>query len=348
MDQDWDIPDDVILKNYNVNEYELDNFEFPCEKMLIIKEDLPNKKTSILHKHPPSLISRKLFPFCFWYINKSDKKENDNLIEITKNVIYKLFKIKNIEVYLIEGSKEKDRLRVICPDVYVDVISAKDIRAIILRDLGYKISSNIIPVLMYEVSVLPTIFLPRLWDMALNKWESYQHYSCYDKDLKTEEIEKFMITWSNENDKKLTEFSDDYVEYLILKKSENENNQSYVLEDEELVTISIGDSEISDEIKKEVGDNLDKCTSWFKKYHPDSGIRMIKKLGNDILLLDFTKSKQKCRLCDLVHLSNRQYLTYSIKSEKAFYHCHDNNASNKKHVISFKKQKRGSSVISAV
>ena len=75
---------------------------------------------------------------------------------------------------------------------------------------------------------------------------------------------------------------------------------------------------------------------------------MIKKLGNDILLLDFTKSKQKCRLCDLVHLSNRQYLTYSIKSEKAFYHCHDNNASNKKHVISFKKQKRGSSVISAV
>jgi hypothetical protein len=157
-----------------------------------------------------------------------------------------------------------------------------------------------------------------------------------------------MITWSIENDKELTEFSDEYIAYLTLRKNENGDTQTYVLEDEELVTVSIGDAEISDEIKKEVGTNLDKCVEWFKKYHPDSGIRMIKRLGNDVLLLDFTKSKQKCRLCDLVHLSNRQYLTYSVKSEKAFYHCHDSNASNKNHVISFKKQKRGSSINSSV
>jgi hypothetical protein len=344
-----DKPDDLIFENTEQDEDGLDDFEVPSEEMLTISKDLPEKKTGVLHNHPPSLISRKSFPFCFWYINQADEKEQEELIQITKNVIDKLFKIENIEVYLIEGIKEKDRLRVICPDVYVDVISAKDIRSLILRDLGYKTFSNIIPVLIYEVSVLPTIFLPRLWDMGLKKWESYQHYSCLNKkDLKTEQLEKFMITWSQENDKELTELSDDYVAFLTLRKSENGDTQTYVLEDEELVTVSIGDSEISDEIKKEVGNNLDKCVEWFKKYHPDSGIRMIKRLGNDVFLLDFTKSKQKCRLCNLVHLSNRQYLTYSVKSEKAFYHCHDSDASNKKHVISFKKQKRGSSIVSAV
>ena len=362
-----DITDDVIFENtehqkakpFDIrhgalrqgehDEDGLDDFEVPSEEMLTISKDLPEKKTGVLHNHPPSLISRKSFPFCFWYINQADEKEHEELIQITKNVIDKLFKIENIEVYLIEGSKEKDRLRVICPDVYVDVITAKDIRSLILRDLGYKTFSNIIPALIYEVSVLPTIFLPRLWDMGLNKWESYQYYSCLNKkDLKTEQLEKYMITWSLENDKELTEFSDDYVAFLTLRKSENGYTQTYVLEDEELVTVSIGDAEISDEIKKEVGNNLDKCVEWFKKYHPDSGIRMIKRLGNDVFLLDFTKSKQKCRLCNLVHLSNRQYLTYSVKSEKAFYHCHDSDASNKKHVISFKKQKRGSSIVSAV
>jgi hypothetical protein len=352
IEKEWDVPDDVIFENTKNGEQDedgLDDFEVPSEEMLTISKDLPEKKTGVLHNHPPSLISRKSFPFCFWYINQADEKEQEELIQITKNVIYKLFKIENIEVYLIEGSKEKDRLRVICPDVYVDVISAKDIRSLILRDLGYKTFSNIIPALIYEVSVLPTIFLPRLWDMGLKKWESYQNYSCLNKkDLKTEQLEKFMITWSRENDNDLTELSDDYVAFLTLRKSENGDTQTYVLEGGELVTVSIGDAEISDKIKKEVGNNFDKCVEWFKKYHPDSGIRMIKRLGDDVFLLDFTKSKQKCRLCNLVHLSNRQYLTYSVKSEKAFYHCHDSDASNKKHVISFKKQKRGSSIVSAV
>jgi hypothetical protein len=355
-EQEWDVPDDVIFENKTNTEYIIeqnkdwsDDFEVPDEEMLFASKDLDEKRIDVCVKHPPSFISRKSFPFCFWYINYSDEKEHDKLIEITKDIIDKLFKITNIKVYLIEGSMEKDRIRVICPDVYVDVITAKDIRSLILRDLGYKTFSNIIPVLIYEVSVSPVIFLPRLWDMGLKKWESYQHYSCLNKkELKTEQLEKFMIIWSHENDTELTEFSDNYLEFLTLRKSENGDNQTCVLEDDELVSVSIGDSEISDEIKKEVGNNLDKCVEWFKKYHPDSGIRMIKKLGDDVFLLDFSKSKQKCRLCNLVHLSNRQYLTYSVKNEKAFYHCHDSDASNKKHVISFKKHKRGSSIVSAV
>ena len=39
----------------------------------------------------------------------------------------------------------------------------------------------------------------------------------------------------------------------------------------------MGDKVISNEIKKEVGDNLDKTIEWFKKYHSDSGLRVIKR-----------------------------------------------------------------------
>ena len=294
-------------------------------------------------------VLRKSFPFCFWYFSYSDNKELTKIKQITLDVIKKLFYVDNeFEIYLIKSNKEKDRIRVICPDIYVNSQIAKDLRSLILRDLGYKIISNIIPVLMYEVPEIPTILLPRIWDMGLNKWESNQNFSCIlHPKLITEEIEKLMSKWSVYNSsQELTEFSNEYVEYLKIKDSNTDS--SSVLEEEELVSVSIGDNVISSDIKKEFGNNLDKCIEWFKKYHPDSGLRMIKKLGetNEVFVLDFTKSKHKCRLCDLVHLSNRQYLTYSNKSKKAFYHCYDSNAKDKKHVISFKKPKKGSEVIS--
>ena len=266
---------------------------------------------------------------------------NDNfqkLKQVTTSVIQKLLLIDNIEIYIIKGNKEKDRVRVICPNVYVNCQISKDLRSLILRDLDYKVISNIIPVLMYEVPTTPSILLPRVWDMGLDKWESYQTYSCFlHQNLKTEDIETSMLKWSN-NVSNLTEFTEDYIEYLKVKDTD-----SNVLE--ELVAVSIGDSVISDEFKKDIGVNLDKCIEWFKKYHPDTGLRSIKKLGDDnVYLLDFTKSKNKCRLCDLVHLSNRQYLTYSNKSKKAFYHCYDSDAKDKKYIISFQKPKKGSEV----
>ena len=338
-----DLPDNIFTNSKNDIDFEVPYDIFSEKPKKVISNEEKNQELRVV-----PFVLRKSFPFCFWYISHADDKEIIKLKKIILNVIQKILDVKDdCEIYLIRGNKEKDRIRIICPYIFVDSQISKDLRSLILRDLGYKIISNIIPVLIYEVPITPTILLPRIWDMGLDKWESYQTYSCIlHQTLKTEEIEKLMLKWSvYESSQKLTVFTDKYIDYLKIKDS-----SSNVLEEEELVAILIGDSVISDEIKKEFGNNLDNCIEWFKKYHPDSGLRLIKKIGEDseVFILDFTKSKQKCRLCDLVHLSNRQYLTYSIKSEKAFYHCHDSNASNKKHVNSFKKQKRGSSIISAV
>ena len=338
-----DLPDNIFTNSKNDIDFEVPYDIFSEKPKKVISNEEKNQELRVV-----PFVLRKSFPFCFWYISHADDKEIIKLKKIILNVIQKILDVKDdCEIYLIRGNKEKDRIRIICPDIFVDSQISKDLRSLILRDLGYKIISNIIPVLIYEVPITPTILLPRIWDMGLDKWESYQTYSCIlHQTLKTEEIEKLMLKWSvYESSQKLTVFTDKYIDYLKIKDS-----SSNVLEEEELVAILIGDSVISDEIKKEFGNNLDNCIEWFKKYHPDSGLRLIKKIGEDseVFILDFTKSKHKCRLCDLIHLSNRQYLTYSNKSKKAFYHCYDSNAKDKKHVISFQQKKRGADVVSVM
>ena len=306
-----------------------------------IPEDIFDEKTEVKENifNDTPFISRNTFPFCFYYYSY----DPNNIENITRNIIKKLLDIDNYEIYLIIGNKEKDRIRVICPTVYVNCQIAKDIRSLILQELGYPNISGIIPVLLYEIYINPTILMTRIFDFGINKWESYQTFSCIlHPNLKTEEIEKKLGNFSNYN-QKLTKFTDEYINFLNIR----DKNQN-VLE-EELFCISIGDNKIPDDIKKEVGENLDKSIDWFKKVHPDSILRMIKRIGdidNQLFLLDFTKSKHKCRLCNLIHISNRQYVTYSNKSKKAFYHCYDNESKDKKHIISFQKPKRGSEVVS--
>ena len=343
--------DDELSNNIPSNhcdyDDELSNFEIPDEllkeqpKKLIISDE----KIQELMKIP--FILRKTFPFCFWYISYIEDNELDEIKKITLNVIELLLKINNDnDIYIIRCKKEMDRVRIICPNIYVNSQISKDIRSLILRDLGYKVSSNIIPVLQYEAPISPTILQPRVWDMGLNKYESHKEYTCLlHKNLKTEEIEKLMLKFSiYDSSKELTKFSEEYIEYLETKDiNSNKNN---LLDEEELISFSIENNIISKEIKQEFGKNLDKCIKWFNIYHPDSILRNIKKLGeNEIFLLDFTKSKHKCNLCNLVHNSNRQYLTYSKKSKKAFYHCYDTEAVNKKNEISFKDPKIGSETI---
>lgn len=333
-----DVPEELMIEE----EDDMCDFEIPSG----ISENKTTKTTKTTSKTDNSneilpLSVRKSFPFCFWYFS-SDQKGFEKLKTISQDVIKKLFDVEDVDIYLIQGNKEKDRIRVVCPGVYVTVNNAKDIRSLILRDLGHKVISNIIPALLYEVPSNPTIFMHRIWDMGLGKWESYQTYSCFNHpELKTEKIENLLEEWGK-SDKDVTSFTEEYKEYLSLSQGEN----SLILDNDELVTLGLDDKEISEEIKKEVGDNLDKCIEWFKKYHPDTALRAIKRLGDSVFFLDFTKSKNKCRLCNLVHLSNRQYLTYSNKSKNAFYHCYDNDAEGKKHVISFKKQKKAAGIVS--
>lgn len=312
---DFDIPDDIKKSNVDDN-----------------KETVTDSDKNKICNLP--LMMRKSFPFCFLYF-LNDEDELEELKQKTIDTVKKLFDVEDVDIYLIQGNKEKDRLRVICPNIHVNISIAKDLRSLILRDLGYKFSSNKIPVLMYEAPSSPIIFMCRLWDMGLNKWETYQSYYCLNnKNLKTEQIEKLLIKW-NETDEDISNFTEEYNTYLSLSVE----GEPLILENDKLVSVILDDKNISDDIKKEIGNNFEKCIEWFKKYHPDTSLRAIKKLNDDRFHFDFTKSKNKCRLCDLIHLSNRQYLTYSKNNEKVFYHCYDNDANGKHHVISFKKRK---------
>ena len=341
-DEKDEIQDDYQTKSEDSPENVPDELDIDEDDMgdFVIPDEIEKKIYYKTNMEALPLLMRKSFPFCFWYF--SDKNDFEELKIITLNVIQQLFDVENVDIYLIQGNKEKDRIRVICPDIQITVSNAKDLRSLILRDLGHKSISNIIPVLMYEVPSNPTIFMHRIWDMGLGKWETYQTYSCFNHtNLKTEQIEKLLIEWGK-SDKDISAFTEEYKEYLSISQNEN----SSILDNDELVSVTFNDKEISEEIKKEVGDNLDKCIEWFKKYHPDTSLRAIKRLGDSVFFLDFTKSKNKCRICNLVHISNRQYLTYSNISKKAFYHCYDNDAEGKKHVLSFKKQKNSANVVS--
>ena len=349
---DFEIPSEILngstkfeTKDISKDRPDVSNSEQSSTESKDVSKDRPdvsNSEQSSTESKP--FLLRKSFPVCFWYMARPNEKELENLIEITTDTIKKLIDIEKVDIYLISGDREKDRIRVICPEIFVNIRVMKDIRSLILEDLGYKVVANIIPVLIYEVLSVPTILTPRIWDMGLDKWETYQSYFCLNKkDVKPEKLEKLMLKWDNES-KELSPFTAKYIEYMDIR----EDGDNSVLEENELVSVVMGDRVISDEIKKEVGDNLDKTIEWFKKYHSDSGLRVIKRHKNspDVFILDFTKSKKKCRLCNLIHISNRQYVTYSNKSKKAYYHCHDSDAEGKRHVISFAKPKRGSGVVS--
>lgn len=309
-----------------------------------VPDDISNQKilNSKEGTKPIPLIERTSFPFCLWYLS-SDSEELNRLKIIIEDIINKLFIIDNIDIYIIQGNKEKDRVRVICSNIQVNIKNAKDIRSLLLRDLGYRLTSNIIPALMYEVSISPKIFMPKIWDMGLDKWESYQTYTCFNHpDLKTEKIEELLQEWNISN-KNITTYTNEYKEYLSLSEGEREMS---ILDNDEIIKVGLNDNEISEEIKKEVGDDFNKCIEWFKKYHPDTTLRAIKRIKENVFFFDFTKSKNKCRLCNLTHMSNRQYVTYSSKSKKAFYHCYDSDANGKTHIISFKKQNKTANVVS--
>jgi hypothetical protein len=288
-------------------------------------------------------LMRKSFVFSFFYMFYSTQESDIiPLFEAIKNVVQKILEIDNYTIHIIQGNKEKDRLRVIIPEAIVDVQIAKDLRSLILSDLGYKNTCNIIPALLFELPILPNVLIPRSWDIGEEKWVGHQTYKSFTSDLQTEEIEKMMIRLSH-NKSKLTEFTDKYKEFISIRGDDtlvSTDNELSVLQETKLETLAIQDGDIPEELKKELGSDFKKCIDFFG--HPDSALRKVRKLDNQIYLFDFTKSNHKCRLCKIVHQSNRQYLTYSKKSRKAFYHCYDSDASDKKLIMSFRK---GSNVV---
>ena len=287
------------------------------------------------------LMRRKSFPFCFWLF---DTKENyDAIKNITIDNIKKIFDIENVEIYIIstndEIKNETEKLRIICPNIFVNIKIMKDIRSLILNDLGYSLYSEKIPVLMYETLSKPMIFFTKIYDTSLLKWEMSKTLICLiNSNVKSEVIESLLEKWGTTSNA-ITPFSEKYKEYINLPDVEENTN----ILDKERNTISNIDQIVSDdEIKEDAKENINKSIKWFLQFHKDSKFNKITIMANGVYFLDFKKSKINCKLCKLNHQSNRQYVIYSNKSKVAYYKCYDSTASEKQICISFKKNKVGS------
>ena len=64
-------------------------------------------------------------------------------------------------------------------------------------------------------------------------------------------------------------------------------------------------------------------------FHSDSNLSSVQKVEN-VYFLNFTKSNNTCKICKLIHHSNRQFLKYDCKKKLVSYHCFDGDAKDKK------------------
>lgn len=303
-----------------------------------------------------SLLKRRGFPFSFWLMISFFGYSSEKLVDIIRETATQLLHIDDdFVIWMIQGNKENDRLRVICPDLIVDTVTALDLRSVIVSKLGYKDNTEIIPTTLFYYDTIPTIFLPRQKDIGTGRWESHQTYrDVISPSRMTEDIERDMVRMSLCNKEHLQK-TEKYIQFLELRdkgdveeqgkdiyeyeydpcddSKEIDNDTVFqVLNSTNSVSVISGDG-ISSEIKEKLGDKIDRCTNWFSKIHPDTKLNWVRNIRENLYMFDFTKSKAKCRLCNVSHLSNRQYVIYSDKSQLGFYHCYDNDANDRSIVI---------------
>jgi hypothetical protein len=271
------------------------------------------------------------------------------------------------ELYAIRGSREKDRLRVICPNAMVNSRTALHARTLILERLGYKGSAEIIPSTMYRFHAsIPTVLLERQYDYATKKKETHQSFICFfHKKMKTETLEKKLNRWATYNSdtptkplaftKKYKSFLRSQTQHPALDEKETPFEEPPVndLEEELFGAILQEEKEqltniprkISAEVKKKLGDKIDRCVKMFQRYHPDSKLRAIRVYQEKFYLFDFSKSSKICQVCKDTHKGNRQYLVYSPDLQRAYYHCHDPDAKGKSLIWPMKDPPRGRNVV---
>ena len=273
--------------------------------------------------------NRKNFILCFYYIKPvSTYEELENLkyaMLKTLEQIY-IFDKKKIDIYFIQSDRQKLKIRVFCPSIILDTIQFMTVRCGILKALETDKYSILIPIDMHELEGTPHIFITKNKDVKTNKLESYEKFKCFSHpELKTEYLEKKILEWSFYDIKrKKTLLTTQYKKYIdstelsYINILENRNTQK-----------SINLFNIDKDIKKDFKGNYDNCIIWFNKYHPDSKLSSLQKI-NDGYFLNFTKSNYECRLCKLIHNSNRQFLKYNCRKQFTSYHCFDEDAVGKK------------------
>lgn len=287
-------------------------------------QKINNSKSSINSWIP--LKKRKAFPLCFWF--KGYEIDIKYLEQIIRERCELLFVKDKFEIYVFRGSHEEDKIRVFSPDINLDCGTMKDLRNFILEGLGIFLKSSIIPSLIYDLNVHPNIYQTKYYDIGYKK-KFNKKFKCLNKDIKSEDILK-MLNKALEYDEEIekTELTETYLEYINQKGDE---------EDDIIFKISGNESEITKNARKEIGKDFDLCVNWFLSLHNDSQLRKAWSMNNEkeLYILDFKKSKKKCRICKIHHNGNRQYLVYSKLLRTAYYKCHDVNAENKKYIRNF-------------
>jgi len=337
------------------------------------EQEEPETKKPLIPNTMP-LIKRKAFPFSVWLQTSLGSKTLpsqefiEETTEIIRDVVLKLLEVdEQFDIWMIRGNREFDRLRIICPQVIVNAETAIDLRSLILARMGYKENAEIIPTTCFYYESVPTIFLPRQKDIGTGKWESHQTYKdLMNPDKKTEDIERGMVRMSlydTVKPPKLCKHTSKYDEFLAMRlkgdvdNAGGDNEEELDQVDEEMKdvfaalargdpTAMMNSEGVPAVIKKKLGKKVDECIKWFGKFHPDAKLRFVREIREDLYLFDFTKSKAKCRLCKVSHISNRQYVVYSGKSQKGFYHCHDSDARDRSIAFSLRGPRRGAKIVS--
>lgn len=273
-----------------------------------------------------SLRKRKAFPLCFWF--KGYEIDIENLEQIIRERCEHLFMEKEFEIYMFKGSFEEDKIRIFSPDINLNCETIKDLRNFILEGLGIFLKSSIIPTIIYDLNVNPNIYQTEYFDIGCKK-KFKRKFTCLNKNIKSKDIRE-MLNKALEYDEKikLTELTETYLEYVAQKDDEY---------DDIIFKMSGNESEITKKARKEIGKDFDSCVNWFLSLHNDSQLRKAWSMNTNenLYILDFKKSKKKCRICKVKHNGNRQYLIYSKLSRTAHYKCHDVNAENKKYIRNF-------------
>lgn len=325
-----DVEEEVLDEELSSSEKEE---ETPQQEVSSAKteEDILSKK-EIKYNNKP-LCKRFSFRFCMYvHYDYTDTESIENFEQYLSNAISNFYELDDYKLYIFYNKEEIDRIRVFCPDIITDIKTVLNIKRYInceiFEKLGHKPRRNIIfiPDTMYTLPVSPNIFLPNLFDIGKNKTEDRKTYFCLnDKKMKSDEIEKLMLYWSMDENLDITPYSKRYEEYIELHDGKEEYKDDLLI-----------DKDITEDVKKKIEKYYTKCIEYFKKFHPDSTLNKVLSLDNNVYLFDFSKSNRECQLCNLVHKSNRQYLTFSLFTKTAKYKCHDTDASDKSKSISFK------------
>jgi hypothetical protein len=305
-----------------------------------------------------SLIRRISFPLCFIYTDSieeyglNEEIEKQHMLKLKDNIVNAINQVFDIEntnrleffIYKKMNGLYSSEYLIFVPSIYVNCDICLFLSTFI--QLAYNIQNcDIIKLQYYEFDMNPSMFMTKYIDRADNVKEPiHQFKNIFDKKQKTEDIEKHineMSYYDHENPIPLTTLSQLYLDYCEYIRN---NPGKTIPEEEDFSTLGqVGKYRTTDtiqtknydELKQKYGNIIDRVIGIFVKEHPDSKLKNIRELKQDsIYLFDFSKSNFTCRLCHLVHTSNRQYCLFTPHSKKLHYKCYDDKANKKKLIYS--------------